>query len=416
MGIKFRTQAAHLHDVLGVVGIVSPSPVTPQGGAGFLFTVKDGKCQVHSRDQLHASRADLEVVDVEGEGSFTYPASQIGALQCLDGWIEFEAENEGNEYTVKYETEGGASSKKSAYDPRFMQPCDLKDATDEREYPVVLLKEALTSAKPYLAKSNDSRVDDHFKALQIFDESREEWKKGDGYLFAATGIRAFYFHSDAFRGKGLSLHGQHLPQLLNFLARSTGDVKVLVAPNMTYAVNAAGAVFGWARHDSEHGKFSYYPRKADKFILRVPVGLLLKTLRYARAELDSKLDKIRVEYTCADNSLRFKTSDGGANVAHSVPVGVAPVEDEDGSGAEGKTGDFAVNANVDHFLDLVTQLKVNEVNLRVAVMEPKGKKKIATFRTIEEFWLDDKGQVLTGQDEEKRAHLCQVTRFMPSKD
>jgi len=409
--ITFRTQATHLHAVLRLVGIVTPSSVTPQGGAGYLFVIKDGKCEVHSRDQFHTSRAALEVEDVRGEGSFIYPANQVGALQCLDGWIEFSSNPE--ECSVSYETEGGASSKKTSFEARFMSPCDLSDAEGEREYPIAVLREALTLAKPYLAKSSAARDEnEHFQTFQIFDSSKEEWAKGNGFLFAATGVCAFYFYCEAFKDKGLGLGVQHLPQILSFLSHSSGMVKVLTAPNMVYFVNSEGAILGCAKHEREHGKFSYYPLKADKYILRAPRTFLVKALKYARAELDPKLDKIRVIYTSSESSLRFVASDGGTNVANSVPVGVVPVGVDPVEGEDG----FAINANVNHLLDLVNPVKAHEIELRVAILAPKGKKKVATFRTIDEFWLDDNGQVLIGQDDENKAHLCQVTRFMPSRD
>lgn len=418
--MKFKLQANDLNEALNVVSIVPPRPVTPQGGAGYLFVVKEGACHIYSRDALHQARVPVEVYDVEGEGSFIYPSDKISSLKYIDGWIEFEAGHDEAEdrYWVNYTSEGGAHAERSTFDPRLMQALDaaLDNASEEFDFPAAVLREGFNVIRGFLAKPNDNRVEDHFKTLQLFDKSKKEWEKGNGHLFGADGIRCCYVYCAAFEDRGLSVHGQHLPFLLSFLSKCEGMIQVKMGDGITFAVNSGGQVLGWAHHVKQHGKFNYYPYKADMFVLKTPKDILVKTLRHVRSELDGKKNKVRVTYDHEAKTLRFQTSETSGRV-DTVPVGVIPLDlGEKGGGGLGEKEDFGFNVNIDHLLELVEPMRSHEVSLRVAPYED-GKKKAALFRTIEDFHLSEAGKEVIPDDENAgKAYPCRVTRFMPSKD
>lgn len=419
--MKFKLQAQELNEALGVVGIVTPRPVTPQGAAGFLFVVRDGRCYIYSRDAQHQARVDVGVDDVEGEGAFIYPADKVSALKYLDGWIEFEAghETEGDRHWVRYHAEGGASEERTTIDPRLMQTIDesLEKATSENVYPAALLREGISMTRAFLAAPNDGRARENFKSLQLFDDSKDSWKDGNGHLFAADGVRACFFFCDAFQGKGLGVHGQHLPLLTSFLAKCSGDVTLKHGEGVTYAINSAGQVLGWAHHVTQHEKFAYYPYTRDKFVLKAPKEVLVKALKFVRAGLDPKKDKIRVVYDHSSKTVQFLTSEGTGK-ATSMPVGVEPVADDSkGGGDKSGSEDFAANANVNQLLELFEPLRGFQADLRVAVIPAKnGRKEAHLFRTVEEFWLDPNGKTLISPDDAEKAYECRITRFMPSRE
>jgi len=419
--MRFKIQAQELNEALGVVGIVTPRPVTPMGPAGFLFVVREGRCYIYSRDAQHQARVDVAVEEVEGEGSFIYPADKIAALKYLDGVIDFEAghEVESDRYWVRYHA-SGATEERSTINPGLMQTIDeaLENTKEETVYPSALLREGISMTKAFLASANDGRARDNFKSLQLFDDSNEEWKKGDGTLFAADGVRACFFFCEAFQGKGLGIHGQHLPLLTSFLGKCEGDVTIKHGEGVTYAINSVGQVLGWAHHVHQHEKFSYYPYKKDKFVLKAPKELLVKALKFVRAGLDPKKDKIRITYSHEGKTVQFLTSEGAAGKASSMPVGVQPIADDGkGGGESSETADFAANANVNQLLELFEPLRGFEADLRVAVIPPKqGRKEAHLFRTVEEFWLDGNGKVIISPEDSEKAYECRITRFMPSRE
>lgn len=422
MEMKIRFQLHALNEALDVASIVPPRPLTPDGGAGFLFVARNKECFIYSRDQKHQMRVSVPVEEAD-DGSFIFPAEKVGALKYLDGWVEIEAgkDDSGDRFWVKYEAESKNNKAEdlSTIDPRMMQSLDdaLQASSEGVEFPASLLREALNTTKPYLAKPNDSRVEEHFQTLQVFDLSREEWKKGNGFMFAADGIRTCYFYCDKFQGKGLALHAQHLPFLTPFLAKCTGNVKLRHGKGMTFLVNSHGQVLGWAHNVHEHGKFSYYPHKSEHFILRADKDLFVKAMKHTRALLDAKRDKIRIQYSHEERTLTILASDASAKAVGRVMV--EPVEEEGGGGKKGATDSFAVNANLNHLIELIEPLRSPRVELRVAIVPPaNGRKEAALFRTVDTFILDEDGrQLIAKQDtEEGKAAECQVTRFMPSRE
>jgi hypothetical protein len=414
--MKFQAKAADLNAALGIVSIVPPRPITPQGGAGYLFVVRGETCYVYSRDSLRVARADFPVTAVDGEGSFIYPADYVQGFQFLqDEVLEFEAVSDGDVHTVKYTSRSGAGSERTSYDPKLMADCDkdVEAAKNDRSFSVAILREAISLAKPFLSKPQDAKTEDQYKAIQIFDASNEAWAKGNGTMFAADGTQAFYFYCDAFKEKGLGLHGQHLGFVSSFLAKCEDTVTVKTGQNMTFATDSKGRVLGWAHHTKTHQKYAYYGLNNDKFIFDVPVRALVNALKYTGTELDAKRDKIRLTYTAASNELSFMVV-GGNSKAKSFPVPVLPKE-----GSEDRDFTFAVNLY--HLIDLFEGAKGDRLEMRVTLLpaDERRPKDTAMLRTIDEFLIDTDGKVIGGSGVEtqpENTFRCRVTRYMPSKE
>lgn len=414
--MKFQVNAADLNAALDIVSIVKPRPITPQNGSGFLFVVRGDVCYVYSRDERQVSRAHFPVTNADGEGSFIYPSEFVKGFRFLqDEVLSFEATSEGDVHTVRYTSNSGAESERTSYDPRLMAGCDrdVEAATDERTFPVAILREAISSAKPFLPKPDDQRAEDVYKALQVFDASNEAWSKGDGTMYAADGVQAFYFYCDAFKGKGLSLHGQHLATVTAFLAKCEGDVSIKTGQNMAFASDSKGRLIGWSHHTKLHQKYSYYAFKNDKFVFDVPVRAFVNAVKFMATELDPQRNKIRLNYRAASSDVFFTVVEGNVK-AKSFPV---PVVTKEGSEA----ADLSFAVNLYHFLDLLDSAKGDKLELRFMVIpaDERRPKEQAMIRTIDEFLLDHDGKVAGGSGVEtqpENTYRCRVTRFMPSKD
>jgi len=416
MKMKFQVKAADLNAALDIVSIVPPRAITPQGGSGYLFVVKDDVCRVYSRDSLRVARADFTVTDVEGEGSFIYPADYVEGFRFLqDEVLTFEAISSDDTHVVKYTSRSGAESERSSYDPKLMADCDkeIEAAINERTFSVAFLREAISMGKPFLADQKDSKADDHYKAMQIFDDSNEAWSKGDGTLFAADGTQAFYFYCDAFKGKSLGLHSLHLPCMTSFLSKCEAEVTIKTGQNMTFAIDSKGRILGWAHHTKAPQKYSYYALKNDKYVFDIPVRPIVNALKYTATELDAKRDKIRLNFSAANNELSFNVVEGNVK-AKSFPVPIVPKD-----GSESKDFSFAVNLY--RMIDLIDGAKGDRLELRFTILpaDERRPKDQAMIRTIDEFLLNNEGKVIGGSGVETQPEnttRCRVTRFMPSKD
>lgn len=417
--MKIKMSVAALNEALDVVSIVPPRAAAQDGPSGFLFVVRGGRCLIYSRDSTHQSRVEVPF-DGDEEGSFIFPAEKVSALRFLDGWIKLESNSSEDRFSLKYETEDKAEQDLSTIDPRYMQALDaaLEKTVEVGTYSVALLREAINATKSFMAKPN-SQAEDHCKTIQLFDQSKDNWKKGDGHFFAADGVRGCFFFCEDLKGKALTVHGQHLPFLMSFLARSSGDVTVRQGDGQTFVVNSRNQVLGWAQSVKTHERFGYYALKTDAFVLRMPRDLLLKALRYVRAGLDASKDKIRVTYSHEERSLRFLASETAGKTT-SRPVGVVPIEEEGGGGSKSATQDFAFNVSLNQLIDLFDSMRTNEADFRVAIVaETANRKESALFRTIDTFIIDANGkQLIAVEDAGKdgKAYQCQVTRFMPSRD
>lgn len=419
--MKFSTHAKDLTAALDVVGIVAPAPV--KGAvAGFLFTLKDGQCHIYSRDSQHQARVRLEVEGLDEEGSFIFPMDKIGSLKYLEGRVDFESgHDESNDrYWVRYTTESGASAERSSIDPRFMQTAldkALEGDAVEVSYPAALLREGIGTTKHFLAKAGDTRAKDLHKILQLFDTSQEKWAAGNGHLFAADQVRSCYFFCEAFEGKRFSIHADHLGKITTFLSKCQGDVTIRTSASASFMINSDGQVLGWTHNVHQHEKFTYYPYSWDGFILRTDKDYLLNALRYVRAGLDAKEDKIRVVYSAKDKQVSFLTSETSGK-DQSMPVMVESLTPELAPKDESDDADFGINVNVNHLIDIIEPMKSNRIDLRVAAIPSasSGRRQAYLFRTIDTFKLDSKGKTVISAEDSEKAYECRVTRVVPSRD
>lgn len=404
--MKFKLNRPDLIKAFEVVSIVTPRPVTPQGGAGYLFVVRGERCYLYSRDAMCVARAEFPISEVEGEGAFVYPAEFIDPFRYVNGdAIAFETSKEDDDkFLVKWQADSGESQERLTFDPDLLSTCDkeLEKATTAHEFPSAILREAINQGRPFLAQPKDTRAEEQHKGLIVFDQSKPDWAKGDGYLFASNSIQAFYFHCDAFVGKHFEVHGQYLPSLTAFLSKSEGTVTFRRGDNYTFVLNSEGHVFGWPKQAKVHGKFAYYALKSEQYVFVVPKTRIVNALKYTRTSLDKSRDKIKVQYDHATSKLTFTVADGSVKARGSdIQVEVTQAEK-----------DQTWNVNIDHFMQLVEGVKGNNVVLRV-VVATRGEKEIAMFRTIDEFRMTPDGKVVV---ETEGTHVCRVTRFMPSKD
>lgn len=414
--MKFKLNATDLIAALDVVGIITPRPVTPQGGAGYLFVVKGERCYVYSRDALCVARADFAVTEVEKEGSFVYPAEYTSHLRLLEGQtLRFEAEaQEDDRFVVRYESSGGNKAERTSFSPQLLLPCDddLNATKTSYTFPAAILREGISLSRPFLAKVTDTGIEEQFKAIQIFDKSKPEYAKGDGHLFASDGVKTFYFWSEAFASKGLEVHSQHLPAFISFLAKSGDAITLKCGDHFTFVENAKGHVLGWPRHAKTHGKFSYYPLKSESYVFAVDRVPFLNAIQFTRGELDAKRDKIKFSFNHERRFLQLDISEGTSK-ANSNPIPVRVKAKEDGTEWMLPKG-WTFSVNIDHLLDLVNGMKGHEVELRVLMLAQEGtRKEVAMFRTIDDFRLDNAGKPTV---ESEGSYKCRVTRFMPSKD
>lgn len=413
MSVKFSVQASDINQALEVVSIVTPRPVTSakEANSGFLFVIKaDGSCFIYSQEAKRLARASLSVTSVEGEGAFVLPQEYVGGFKHLSGNLSFEAGKEDDRFFVRYRGEVGNVVDRTSFDPRNMKASDdmIESAASEQVLSAALLRKGLDTVKGYLAKPDDQKADKHYQGLQVFDTSKPEWAKGDGHMYAADGIRACFFYCDAFKGKGLALRGEHLPQISSFLAKCEGDVILRTSDNMTFALNG-GRVLGWVHNTYTHPKFSYYSTDLEKYVLRMDKDFLVRSLMYMREESDSKRDRVRVVYEAEQDAwvMRFHSSEASGSV-EGIPVTVIPESEE------AKTKGFAFNMSLSGLLDLVSSMEAKQITLRVTVIPAKGNRKEGgLFRTIDQFWVDSTGKVLSGPE---NGVECRVTRFIPSKD
>jgi len=413
--MKIKLNASNLIAALDLVKIVKPRPVTPQGGAGYLFVVTGLDCQVYSRNDQCVARANLKLEESDGDGQFVYPAEYIEALNYLDGQnLTFEAEaKEDERFIVRYEAGNGARTERSSFSPRLLSTCDddLKATTTTYDYPTAILRQAIDMAKPFMAEASDTKAEEQYKAVQVFDGSKPEHAKGDGHLFAADSVRAYYFWCDAFAGKGVEVHGQHLGPLQQFLSKSAGKVTFRIGSHFTFLENVSGQVLGWPKHAKSHPQFKYYALKNDKNIFLIDKVQFLNSLKYTRSELDKDRDKIKIIFNHERRQLQFGVSEGTSKT-DSIPVRVRPKKEGETEMIEAR--DWSFNINLNHMIDLVEKVKNNEVEFHILIVPASAdRKEVGMFRTIDDFHLDESGNVTV---EPEGTFSCRVTRFMPSKE
>lgn len=409
MKIVFQAQASQLNAALETVSIVPPKSTT-KGGNGYLFVVSGEQCYVYSRNDTHMARTTIDVSLVEGEGSFIYPADYVKGFKFLgDEIVTITATDDGG-HSVGYTTGSRASVTHPSVDPQLITPIDkdLDNITDERVYPAAVLLEALRMSKPFAVDLAANSPSEDSRTIQVFDDSKAEYKGGNGNLLASSGYSSLFFYTEAFKDKGLSIHVNDLRGVSEFITSCGPEVKIKVGPKATFAINDKGWVYGWVHQAKDYTKFAYHGKAADRYQMVVPVAVVQNALRYLTCEMDKNTRKIRVEYAAADKALTFKAVDGGNKVT-SFPVSVLPKE---GCLEE----DIAFNVNIDHFRELFLGAKGREILFHLAPFDHKGKLKVLT-RTLDEFVLDSSGKLLGGNGVETQAKdvfPCLVTRFVAS--
>jgi hypothetical protein len=436
MEMKFKTQAAALKEALGVAKIVTPSAITPQGGAGYLFvaykdeeTGKD-QCYIYARDDLHVVRAHFPITDLdlggEKEGAFIFPAQYVKGFDHVSGEISFSSYVEaGNKHMVEYvlsDKKGRAAvSKRGTFDPKLLTTWakKIEAATKEYEFPAGIFKEALGLSRSWMAEEKEKGAEEHHRVVQVYDASDPDSAKGNGTLFAASRVLSFYFQTDIFKDKGLQIHQKHLSLLTNFLSKYEGDKLVIkIGTNMTFASEMKDGqerrLFGWTHHTKSHGRYKYYG-KSNETEIEVGRDDMITAINYCVTQLEEGRSKARITYSAADKTIQFDVLEGSKT--SSLPIDATQKSKPE---TLEKT-DFQVNVNLNHFLNLFKDTKGHTMVLRVCHLpaDPtKGRMKDgALFRTIDTFFMTPDGKVVGGEGSKvEGAHECKVTRFVPSMD
>lgn len=424
MGIKFKVRAADINNAVQVVEIVKPRSVDKTGAAGFLFVVRGETGYVYSSDSQHTARASFPVTDVEGEGPFVYPAESIKSLTSFsEGELSFDVCTDEGSYMIKYSAmDGNAWEERPSFDPRILQTCDkqLEEAQSGCTFSVQLLKEALSQASPFSDASSPERAVHIFdKDLEVDDPKHPGQKikpceAGDGTLFSTTGRVAFFFYSDVFKDRHMTISSAHVGLLQSFLSKARGTVEVKTGKNMTFAVDSQGRVFGWTHSNAAAAtqKYAYYGLNLDTHIFTVSKTPILSALGHVEKILGSDRDKVKLTYNADTEEFQFHVVEGQGK-GQSWPIPVTPDD-----ATKTKHQSFAVSLSAENFTSLFSGCKSNEVMLRVRHMpvDDKNPKEQGMFRSIDEFILDENGKVVGGSGAKvpDGTVSCRVTRFLAS--
>jgi hypothetical protein len=358
------------------------------------------------------ARADFELSSSTEDGMFAYPSESIKALHLLsqeDTTCTLEAVVEEEKHIIRYWTPSGAEAERTTFDPELLFTCDddlAKSEISGDPLNVSVLKEAISAAKVFLPSPKDV-VPEYTKAIQVLD--KEKFPAGDGYLYVADGVRAFYFKCSALEGRHFDLHGTHLSTFLSFASRCKGEIQLRRGDHFLFATcldeNGNGSVFGWPKYAKYHEKFSYYGLDRDGYLLRVNKARMMNALNLVRTELDSAKDKVKLTFDCEKKTIQIDVLDSSSKVK-TVPL---PVDVEKGDES------WTCSLNLNHLTELFSGVRSGRVEFRVLLIPPSGnrKSKVGMFRTVDHFYLDKNGKVTS---EVEGSAECTVTRFMPSKE
>lgn len=419
MSIKFRVEASDLHRAMDIVSIVKAES-QPGGGQekAFLFVVQGETCQVYSRSGGHEARSSMPVSDVEGEGAFMLPLSHISTLKLVKQLpLMFHATSEDG--THRLEVTYGSSGKLECVtlDPRTSMMSNVGKNiqaavdTDAVAFSSAILKDAIQVSKSFMAGENDKATQEHYKTLQVFGDNSLH-KVADGCMFAANGLKASYYMSDAFRGKPLAVHGQHLPLVEKFLSKSSGMLKLYTTKRGYYIVNAKDDAIGWPKHSDEHKKFAYL-QLADPLVVQVEAAAMREQLQIIGTFLSSK-DKTKIKMHYSEGNFWFSAAD------ETLHMETLPVSCESVTKCEIEDDVVEARVNVNNLKDLFSGTKGAVVEFRFLRTpstsdHPKG---VPMFRTLDKFYLTDDGAPIGvgGDTTPEDAHECMVTRFTPGID
>lgn len=412
--MKIEFELYDMLEALAVASTVPPMSVTASKAAGFLFVVKDLQCSIYSRDEFCMARSSFKLTSSTEDGSFAYPAEAIKALHLLtqsDTTCTMEAVMEDEKHIVRYTTPSGAEAERTTFDPELLFTCDEDLATSEPagEVNLAILKEAISAAKAFLPNPKDTTVPEYTKAIQVLD--KEKHATGDGYLYVADTVRAFYFKTSAFEGLHFDLHGHHLTTFLAFAARCKGNIEIRKGDHFTFVTSKGddgevGPVFGWPKHAKHHDKFNRYADDRDQYAIRVSKVRMTNALAHVRTELDAQKDKVKLTFDADKSTLQLGVVDSSSKVK-TTPI---PVDVERG------TGSWSCSLNLNHLSELFNGIRSTHVDFRVLLLAPTEQRKaqVGMFRTVDKFNLDAVSGKVTPEPE--GSVECTVTRFMPSKD
>ncbi len=404
--MKLQVDTASLREALAHVSVVKPKAPLPNTPAAYRVEVRGGSCFLYARDGSHVSRAKFSYLEFEGEegDAFLLPASNVEALAYGGTHLTFStSETEAGTKVLLIQGERGTVSEAPLLDSNLVLSFDaeLTGAQGGAVFKAAVLNDALTQARGFLPKDNNPRTEEHFKSVVIADGSNPKLDLPNGTLYAADGIRAFYYFSDDFVGQAFSIHANHLPLLVSFLAKAKGLVSILKGANLTFASSENGTVLGWSHHHKQYEQARRY--KEDHSIFLTPKETILEALRYLRGAIDEKRNKIKVAYKHSESTLTFSSVDGHSK-ATSFPVVLIPKQVE-GKTLAVKAEDSEFSMNLDHFLTLVSSCRGNEVELRLNFRNDKG---LVLVRTVETFTLNDEGKIAPG------GSSCEITRYVAS--
>jgi hypothetical protein len=407
MRMQFTLNLKELLEAIDIVGVVAPQPLVGDV-TGYRFVVHDGVCSIYSRDKTRVSRAQIPVLESDGDADLIYPESAIEPLALTRGsTVTISCQVDGDRYIVAYQTDTGTTDECPSTNPKFIAQLDEDynaAAVGTVTFPSGILRVGLSTVKGHLA--TDDRTDDLYKNLQTFDASKPEWEKGNGVLFAADAIRAAYFDCAAFKDKHLALHSDNIAHILSYLTKVEGDVSYRLGTNMMFLEDSRGRILGFSRSNKVHPRYSYFPLDKDGYIFRVDKALMQSATAYLRQRIaDKGKDKIRFAYDHDSGQFTVSLNESKAKTRfEAIPINAREFRNPES---------FSVNVNVDQLRDLFNTV-CNEVEFRVSLIQ-KGSKTGAIFRTIDRFWLDANGKVAQDNTQEGAVE-CKVTRLMPSKD
>jgi hypothetical protein len=416
--MKFQVKAADIVHATDIVSVVTPVSYDKNVPPGYLFVIRgDQTCTVYSQGKTHAAAAPLPVTDVEGEGAFLYDFVSGFKEFRPDETLSFEVGEENGKFFVNYSSESGAEVERPSFDPKGIRPVVAREAKDtDPELPTALFKRAIDTVKGSLPDPKQDlkgKIKPYYYSIQLFDQSKPEWAKGNGNLFASDGHRGAYFYCDKFLDKSLAIAASDIPVVMTFLSRCDGDVKLREDDNWTFLADSKGNMVGWTHSAVAHPRYNYYPEESIQLI--VDADFLGRTLRLMKAELENSkdstktLEKLKVVYTAGERGqLQFFFNEKKGK-AKSPLVLVKPDTEE------AKTRNFSTNVNIYHFMNLVDSLESNEIRLKVMITPPKEgrKNEWVHFRIEETIYITPEGKVLPGPE---GASQCKVTRFIPSLD
>ena len=171
---------------------------------------------------------------------------------------------------------------------------------------------------------------------------------------------------------------------------------------MTFAVDEAGAVLGWANYAGAPAVYQHLSLSCDSLILLVPAAPALAQLKFLRSEIEEGYRAINVRYS--RGTLRFHITRGGRS--SSLPIDVSLRE---GAGDV----DFECDVRLEQLIELFSNAKARDVELRIVPLITGERSRSQGLRTIDEFSVDDEGKVLgdTGAQPPPNAMKCRVERF-----